>query len=532
MRHVRLPLRLILAAAMLLATVLSPTAQDRPRLGPLIDQPGLARTALDAIRQRAGAATDTAEITISGDRMTAILRGARATDLDQWTWERRRNLLFSRDVVSGPHPVRGLPGMSGATGAFFDPAGLPLDDLPALVATAEDRAQMQDPVTSVTLTIRLANALLAAARPDLSIGMGLTTPRESAHVYFNASGRITRATLGQTIRARGLDMLRDDWHLPLATAELDATFGDWRALREVRIDRQGVRVTYDDPERAGFLAQLTWTLDGLANTTSPVQHPEMRFGAPGGAVFAFDDLDFAQLPAIRAVALAAPGRPELALHRITAHRPVTGTREPDLVWEVTLADPARRTGPLGGLPTDPWAVFLRPDGTLIGVRPPPSELSPKDWLAPLNTRAALDLIADSFAPGHKAAEITVVPQMVDARMQSLDDPARVQAFEIDHTGLRRHVSAPYRHDSAHPGWFAMDALAPFDADTIANLMDRARTDAAIDGGTVRRLIFSAGFRRASPPPGGAVLAIRVEGTARAMWLTYLPDGTEIDRVGN
>jgi hypothetical protein len=383
----------------------------------------------------------------------------------------------------------------------------------------------------VPQSIRIERQLLllgGTRAGEVRIMVHWNTQRESSYVYLNPDGSIRTADVSNTFRARGLDMARDDWHLPLAAGDF-AFFDGFPAIRSVAIESRGIDITYDDPLNPGQTTGMGWSLNGL-KVNAPLMAMIRDTGrAETEAAFNFSDIDFAVLPALKAEALARVNEPGVQVLKLVAKRPVTGTGAPRLAWTLTIGDPARQGNFITGAKGEAWQVVASPAGEILDIVLPAGRRPAVEWWTPANLRDVIDRLAAAFPPGHAFREIVLDPQGGRAHAVDGGDPTLSREFAIT-----AHDIAVQGNPSPNAGidamWFTLDALDGYSADMISNLVWRTFETVNLPEGHVSRLTFSRGNPWVRPPEGQVMLEIRVEHGMGGGRLTWLADGTELDRV--
>jgi hypothetical protein len=526
----------LLAAVLVivLLAALPAVAQNRPAPAPLFETAGLAVEALDAIAQRVGHTPEVALIDIRGSEMIVHVQGARPHHIDRWTWVRGRGFFGTTTRIRGPEVAQPLVPTLDPTTVFFPLDGLPLDDLPALIERITPHAMLEEPALPRSIRIERQLLLLGGTRAgELRIMVHWSTERESSYVYLNPDGSIRSADVSGTFRARGLDMARDDWHLPLAAADF-AFLDGFPGIRRVEIDRRGIKITYDDPQNPGQTTGMGWSLNGL-KVSAPLMAMlrDIRL-AETEAAFNYSDIDFAVLPALKAEALARVNEPGVQVLKLVANRPITGTGAPQLAWTLTIGDPARQANLLAGTRGEAWQVVATPAGEILNVVLPPGRRPAVEWWTPANLRDVIDRLAAAFPPGHAFREILLNP--LGGRTHAVDgsDPTLSRDFAITAHDITAHdITArgnPHQHAGIDAMWFTLEALDGYSAEVISNLVSRTFETVGLPEGHVSRLTFSRGNTWVRPPEGQVMLEIRVEHGMRGGRLTWLADGTELDRV--
>jgi hypothetical protein len=80
------------------------------------------------------------------------------------------------------------------------------------------------------------------------------------------------------------------------------------------------------------------------------------------------------------------------------------------------------------------------------------------------------------------------------------------------------------------GWFTMADLDGYTMEVLSDLIWKTFGEMSLPDGQVSRLTFSRGNVWVRPPEGQVMLEIRVERGFDGGRITWLSDGTELDRV--
>ena len=523
------PSRLAAVLVIVLLAALPAVAQDRPDPAPLFETVGLAVEALDAIAEHLGHTPQVALIDIQGSEMIVHVQGARPHHIDQWTWVRARGYFRTTTRILGPEAAQPLVPTLDPTTVFFPLDDLPLDDLPALIERITPRAMLEEPALPQSIRIERQLLLLGGTRSgEVQIMVHWNTGRESSYVYLNPDGSIRTADVSGTFRASGLDMARDDWHLPLAARDF-AFFAGFPDIRSVAIESRGIDVTYDDPLNPGQTTGMGWSLNGL-RVNAPLMAMIRDTGrAETEAAFDFSDIDFAVLPALKAKALARVNEPGVQVLKLEAKRPVTGIGAPRLAWTLTLGDPAKQGNFITGAKGEAWQVVASPAGEILEVVLPAGRRPAVEWWTYTSLRDAIDRLAAAFPPGHAFREIVLDPQGGRAHAVDGGDPTLSREFAISAHDIAVQGN-PRPHAGIDAMWFTLDALDGYSVDVITSLVSRTFEMMGLPEGYVSRLTFSRGNTWVRPPEGQVMLEIRVEHSSAGGRLTWLADGTELDRV--
>jgi len=528
--HPRFSHQLVALFFILLLVAHPASAQNHPAPTPLFDTPGLAAEALNSIAERIGREPRVALVDIRGSEMIVHVQGARPHHLDRWTWKRSRGWIMGMTTqIRGPEAAQPLVPTLDPTTVFFPFDGLPLDDLPALIERISPRAMLEEPALPQSIRIERQLLLMGGTRAgEARIMVHWNTGRESSYIYLNMDGSIDTADVSGTFRARGLDMARDDWHLPMAAQDF-AFFGTLSNILRVEIEPRDIDVRYTDPQNPGQTTGMRWTLNGLS-TNAPLMGMSATILPPTEDAFAFTDIDFAMLPALKTAALEKVNEPVTQVLKIVANRPITGIGAPQLVWTLTVGDPARQGNWITGTEGEAWQVVANPAGEILRVILPPGRRPAVDWWTAANLRDVIDRLVSTFPSRHPFREIVLDPRGGRTHAVDGDDPMLSREFHITAHEISVSSIGGGRHRGVDGTWFTLDALDGYSAEVISDLIWRTFETVGLPDGGVSRLTFSRGNAWVQPPEGQVMLEIRVEHRMGAGRLTWLSDGTELDRV--
>jgi hypothetical protein len=170
-----------------------------------------------------------------------------------------------------------------------------------------------------------------------------------------------------------------------------------------------------------------------------------------------------------------------------------------------------------------------PAGEIIDVVLPPGRRPAVEWWTPASLRGVIDRLAAAFPPGHAFREIVLHPK--GGRTHAVDggDPTLSRDFAITPHDISVQGS-PRPNGGIDAMWFTLDALDGYSVDMITSLVWRTFELVDLPDGYVSRLTFSRGNPWVRPPEGQVMLEVRVEHGMESGRLTWLADGTELDRV--
>jgi hypothetical protein len=521
------------ALFLFLASSIPAAAQQRGEPAPLFDTPGLAAEAIGTIKARVGREFRVALVDMRGSELVMHIEGARPGHVDQWRWLRVPGRIYgSWTRVVGPEPAQ-VYRSADIEGMYFSLEDAPLDDIPGLIAEIQHRAMLEEPALPQSIRIERQFLLMAGPRSgDPVISVNWSTGRESANVYLNLDGSIRGADVSGTIKARGLDMARDDWHLPMAARDFAVLSGS-RDILKVEIEPRDIDVIYLDRQHPGASAGMRWTLDGLRMIDSaippPIQAQSHLFGPDPNAVFPFDEVDFALLPELKKAALERVDEPGTRVLKMVAERAVTGTGPAEFFWTLTIGDPANQGNWINRTEGEAWQVIATPRGEIVRVALPPSRRPQIEWWTAQGLREALDRVGTTFPAGHPFQQIVLDPDGGSVHTLDAIDPSVSRDFKITQQEITRSIFSP-RPANVDASWFHIDDLDGYTADVISALSWKTFGEMNLPDGHVSRLTFSRGNPWVRAPEGQVMLEIRVERGFNGGRITWLADGTELDRV--
>jgi len=353
--------------------------------------------------------------------------------------------------------------------------------------------------------------------------IAITSGREGATVYANASGRIFAADLSQTNRARRLDLVtQDDWPMEQARDELLAVIGAGKSVHDVRVYNTYIFVVADHPSNPNQTRDYSWNLSGVKRgiVDAPSSSVKMRGNAP----FSLTELDFTRLPKVKAAARAALGMPDDKIAFIRAEKPTTGARQADVRWEVEVAASNGERG----------VATVSPSGEVLSAVPPPSRRPAESWLAPAMIVKTLERLKAEFGPTAKFHEIAIGDTQAHILVEDPQRPGTMASFLVNAAQIRRWGSPTMPYD-ARPDprrVFTLEELKPLTAERLAEFASRTIKRLKLDGTEVRRYTISRGGILSPPSPRGLpVVEVRAgdnDTHGRKGWVVFDLSGAETD----
>lgn len=487
----------------------------------LLSTPGAVKGAIDAIVARMEPPRPVLRIEIGRDKIVLRAQGTRAQDVDEWSYSLRNLWLFTHRYVSGPRPLRNDGVVADVTTGFFNLADVPLAEVEAIGRQAIERAGLDDraEVSSITIERRIS-VIPTPSYGDVHWSIQVNSERERATVYADAKGQVIGADLSQTNRAKRVDMIRDDWQLPNAARDIAAVVGPGEVMHEVWFYNSYISVKAEHPTDKKQLRGYSWDLGGVKRGLVDSPNLLSQHGLGDIAPFAFSEVDFSVLTALKEEARRQLNIPNGRITILRAQKPTDGVGAPQLEWTVEITGSSGEKGRVRADRTGRITAVVLPEGRRPAVA----------WSAPATVRATLDRIRREFGDQIKFDEISINDRNTTITAEDPRTPGAVAGFILDHTGFRR-TGRPFLSEIGPRRAFTLAEVDAFDVERLADLSKRVVERVKLQGGEIGRFTFSRGVMTRSPR-GLLVVEIRVE--KNQGWqggrASYEPDGTEIDFV--
>ena len=322
-------------------------------------QDGLAEKAIEQIVQNIGGATPVLSIDIgkSGVRMRVQAKSGRH-QVDRWAYGTVRKLFRDKEELSGPEPVRNAGPVGDVSGGFFDLNEVAIAKIEEVKAAALEYAGIETDARITAISIkRRVSIVPSPSYQDVRWTLTVESPRESARVSADSSGRIIGADLSNTQRGKLLDVRRDNWVLPLISKELKPVIAVGRTVWMVAFTKSAVIVTVDHPTDPKLSRDYIWRLGQIqrglldapsarklgsqfADNLSPEMAPSPPWVVYGRArAFAFQDLDMALLPELKSTAHELLQLPDGQITRMDAKQTYG---MPKVQWGITIESKDRK----------------------------------------------------------------------------------------------------------------------------------------------------------------------------------------------
>lgn len=314
--------RVLVVITLLAAAIGAPRAQGGPTY---LTDPALLGRALAALRAEVGANPQVMSLKVEPRRITLQVRGPqRAASMEEWTVSLLDLWITRRDRVGGPRAASAPNHVRDVASGYFRLGEVNLDALPRLLEEAVGRAALDTPGRVTAAVIERGWHLFPEpAWADLRWVVTVVARDESARIMADPNGRITRADLSQTNRARNLDMLAHDDSDAMLEAQraLLNTVGRGRSVRDISIRADTITVTIRDADAAG-VTDIRWTPSGVFRVAMPAfaEFANTLRSENKLAPFSLTEIDFATLPRVKEAARDLVRRPAASVTEIEVRK--------------------------------------------------------------------------------------------------------------------------------------------------------------------------------------------------------------------
>jgi len=442
--------------------------------------------------------------------------------IDEWRTGRVSAAGIYWDRLSGPSPVSLDLLNPDLEANLFDLDEVTFAALPALVRAAVARARLDDPARVTRMEIaRPVFILPTPSSGAVRWSIHVTSGRESAQVYADPKGNILNADLGDTNRAKTLDILKEPEFVADAVRALRASVGAGPVLVKVAISAHSIGFETNIPDKnyplpmSGSLSPrevYTWNLSGLHRAIGSI-NTDAALGVRN-APFGVDEADWSVLPKLFAAAKEQLGMPKGRITDVEIRKPTGGVGTPVLLWTVAVTDPDREKG----------TVTADVTGAVKQVVLPESRRAPIDWYDPATMVEMLARIGREFGADAKFSEITFMNDKIVITARDPRQPGELVQVLLTKEGFARFGTPSMLAARSQP--FALSELVPL---TVAKLAD-------LETGTLKRLTMppksiasiTVGRGNMDPSPRGNVtIEIRAEERpfGRGGRVNYELDGT-------
>jgi len=443
--------------------------------------------------------------------------------VDEWRVSRVSMAGISWERQSGPDPVKLDLINPNLEDNLFDLDSVDIAATNKLARAAIERAKLEDTARVSRMEIvRQVYIIPAPASGPVRWSVSVTSDREAAQIFADASGAIIRADLTNTNRAKNLDLLQEIDQVAEAGRAFRAVLGEGPVLLKVNVTSRSVGFETNRPDKSypiplsGSLSArevYTWNLNGLARAMGSV-NADVAIGNAPYAPFGVEEIDWAILPKLVTAAKEKLGMPKGQVTDIGLSKPTDGAGQPLLLWKIEITDQNRERG----------FVLADTAGAIKQTMLPESRRKPTDWYDPAAMADAFARMAREFGPTAKFVDLTFMNDKVVITVQDPRKPDDYAQMLLTDAGFMR-FGTPSMFAVRNPPFTIAD-LVPLDAKRLADLQATTLEKLRMQSNTISRITISRGNMDPSPK-GNVTVEIRAEERAfgRGGRVNYEMDGT-------
>ena len=433
--------------------------------------------------------------------------------------------------LTGPRPVDLQLVNPDLEANLFDLDAVDLSATPKLMAAAVARAQLRDRAAVTHMEIaRRAFILPNPTSGDIRWTLRIDSGRERAEIYANAQGVIVGVDVGNTQRARTLNMLDEPALAADAAAAFRASVGAGPVVTSIGIDRKtvsfGTNIRDQTLPKLGIgmpaTASFTWDLNGLQRRLGAID-VTAQMGAPGPAPFSVDDVDWTILAKLEQDGLARVAVPQATIKHLGIGRSSEQPGGSVLAWTVEIAEPSGEV----------TSVIADQKGAIQRVVLPASRRPKANWLDAATIAGAIARIAPTFGDDAKIASIVFDDRRGRITVDDRQNGGRAATFDFSSDGVTR-AAISFSLDAMGPRFGVAD-IRPLNEQTIATLLAEALKRLGAPGPAYLESV-SIGGQPFVRQAGAHAIEVRVrdlaEDSARAhyAWIVFDFDGRVLDVV--
>ena len=443
--------------------------------------------------------------------------------VDEWRVSRVSMAGISWERQTGPDPVKLDLINPSLEDNLFDLESVDIAATNKLARAAIERAKLEDAARVSRMEIvRQVYIIPTPASGPVRWNVSVTSGREAAQIFADASGAIIRTDLTNTNRAKNLDLLQELDQTAEAGRAFRAVIGEGPVLLKVNISSRTVGFetnrqdkSYPMPLSGSLSARevYTWNLNGLARAIGSV-NADVALGNAPYAPFGVEEVDWTILPQLVVTAKDQLGMPKGQVTDIGLSKPTDGAGQLLLLWKIEITDQNRQRG------------FILADtaGAIKQTMLPESRRKPTDWYDPAAMAGAFARLTREFGAEAKFVDITFMNDKVVITVQDPRKPAEYAQLLLTDAGFMR-FGTPSMFAVRNPPFTIAD-LAPLDAKRLADLQAATLEKLRMQPNTISSITISRGNMDPSPR-GNVTVEIRAEERAfgRGGRVNYEMDGT-------
>ena len=309
--------------------------------------------AIGALRERIGERPYVLSVMIASDAVTIRAQNnADRSRVDEWRLARVHMASFNWERVSGPIGFALRLVNPDLEANLFDLGEVDFTAANALMRAAVEHAALADKAKVVR--IEIARQAFPPPRPasgEVRWTVDVTSERETAQIFADASGAIVGANVAGTLRAKALDIFSKLDLVVEAVQGFRFIIGPERVLAQVNVGPQAINfettlaespVRENESNTAGARRTYVWTINGLQRT-SGMMNPDGAASKPRNA-FSVDEANWAILPRLTAAAPAQLAMPKGRVTGIALTMAENLVGPPSLLWKIEVTDPNNQKG--------------------------------------------------------------------------------------------------------------------------------------------------------------------------------------------
>ena len=454
----------LLAGALLLAA-------GAPTQAGFLDDNARLSAAITALRGALGDHPRVLRIEIEADAVAIEAQDPRnRSHVDRWRYGATRLVgVVPVTRLTGPQPVALQLINPDLEANLFDLDAVDFSAAPKLFAAAVARVKLQDP--AAVTRVEIARQTFILPRPssgDVRWTVRVGSAREHAEVYANAQGAIVGMNVGETQRAKTLNLLDEPALAADAAAAFSRAVGTGAVLTAIGIDERSVsfRTNIQDQgmARIGFnlpaTASYGWDLSGLHRGLGNFD-VSAQMGSAGPPPFSIDDVDWTILAKLEQAALARAAIAGARVKHLGVAKSADQPGGPVLAWTVEIAEPSGEV----------TKVIADAKGVIQRVVLPASRRPRTSFLDPATIASAIARIGPTFGADARIASIAFDDR---GGRVTLDDPSqggRATTFDITPDSFTR-ATISFSLDAMGPR-FALGDITALTEQTIGALQEEA-----------------------------------------------------------
>jgi len=440
--------------------------------------------------------------------------------VNEWRITRLTVYQVMWDRLSGPSPVSLNLINPNLEENLFNLDDVDFGATTKLMKASLARAGLEDPGRVNRMEIKRLTAIIPVpSSGDVRWTVRVSSGRESALIYSTVKGAIFRADLGDTNRARNLNMLQRPEMVVDAVRDLREQVGSKPVLLKADFAMSYIGFETTIPDKGSIVASsdhaaratYTWNLNGL----------QRGYGSSGlqaapGAPFSVDEVDWPALPKVVAAARDKLAMPQGRISDIKISRPSEGVGAPVILWEIEITDRNNDKG----------TYIADTAGTMKRMKLPPGRRKAIDWYDPATMVEMMSRIDREFGPNARFFEFIFMDDKIVITATDPRQPSEAAQILLTENGFMRFgTPSPFAMKNRP---FTMAELRPLNEQKLAELKSATLRRLSMPPKAVSSITVSRASMDPSPR-GNVTVEIRAEERpgGRGGRVNYELDGREL-----